>query len=645
MKTFLKKSLRFLIALLLPVTAMAQHGGGPPPIPPAPIHDTNICGPKMLHWGLDPETGDPADPPNGVVWYWQTAPDGEVKISTNHSRDYQANTTGTYYLKAYVPSDNIWSEGSTSVSVVIDEVELATATEAHHCGYTTLLAGTPSSGIIWYWQTDPLGTSKTNSSDTLHVPISGSGSQYFIRAWDNVNGCWSPFSGINQPTVYSAGNATASPSSQTIFDGQKTSVALSSPDNVTGYSFTASGTNTNPLTGTGYSIHQTLTLNAGVTSGTATYIVTAQSLTPEQQLCSGAPFEVDVNVYQLPAVTAPSHRLSVSGLTLSVQAIYDSYRWHNVTSGGDLGSSSTQLVTSADSYTVTVTKDGTSVTSKPFAVFSSDYGTTANYVRSNVTQVSGITAESQLSSLTENQLMQSTAYFDGLGRPLQTVSTKASPAHKDFVQPNVYDEFGREAQKYLPFAATGTADGSLKPDVITTTGSYAGAAQNFYNTPSSKVAVDTRYNTQTTFEPSPLNRPTTDLGTGQNWVDNNKTITHNYLMNADGTGTGQEHIIAWIVSSGALVKAPAVTGSVLTGGYYANGQISIKVTTDEEGHGVREYTDKLGHVILKKVQAVAGSTDLNNLDQWTSTYYVFDDFGNLAFVLPPEAVKALNAQQ
>jgi hypothetical protein len=56
-----------------------------------------------------------------------------------------------------------------------------------------------------------------------------------------------------------------------------------------------------------------------------------------------------------------------------------------------------------------------------------------------------------------SQYMESIEYFDGLGRPLQSVSVGASPNGKDIVTPIAYDAFGREDKKYLPYeAASGT---------------------------------------------------------------------------------------------------------------------------------------------------------------------------------------------
>jgi hypothetical protein len=49
---------------------------------------------------------------------------------------------------------------------------------------------------------------------------------------------------------------------------------------------------------------------------------------------------------------------------------------------------------------------------------------------------------------TSCDLMQTVQYFDGLGRPLQTVQVKGSTINRDVVQPIAYDQFGREAVKY-----------------------------------------------------------------------------------------------------------------------------------------------------------------------------------------------------
>jgi len=92
-----------------------------------------------------------------------------------------------------------------------------------------------------------------------------------------------------------------------------------------------------------------------------------------------------------------------------------------------------------------------------------------NYVRTWDASAPGLDPNSIMSQPVTGSL-QSTQYFDGLGRLLQTVNKQASPLQNDMVTAVVYDAFGREQYKYLPFtsvsAQTGdvTNDGNVKLD-------------------------------------------------------------------------------------------------------------------------------------------------------------------------------------
>lgn len=69
------------------------------------------------------------------------------------------------------------------------------------------------------------------------------------------------------------------------------------------------------------------------------------------------------------------------------------------------------------------------------------------------------------SSRTTSEVKQTTRYFDGLGRPLQTVTKKITPAGRDLATPVIYDSLGKEAYKYLPYPQTtaNTSDGGFNP--------------------------------------------------------------------------------------------------------------------------------------------------------------------------------------
>ena len=70
---------------------------------------------------------------------------------------------------------------------------------------------------------------------------------------------------------------------------------------------------------------------------------------------------------------------------------------------------------------------------------------------------------------------------------------------------------------------------------------------------------------------------------------------------------------------------------------YASGSLALVVTTHEHENKVEEYKDKEGKVILKKVQL--NDTLFNGYTGWLSTYYVYDVFNRLRYVIPPKAVQ------
>jgi hypothetical protein len=328
---------------------------------------------------------------------------------------------------------------------------------------------------------------------------------------------------------------------------------------------------------------------------------------------------------------------------------FDLYTWKN-SLGQTVQSSTAQTfpTSTPDTYTVVVTKGTLTCESAQFTVGSQFYNQNLNYIVTNTVTVDNVLTPAAVDILpvAVDSKTQTIQYFDGLGRPAQTVATQASPLGKDIVTPIAYDEYGRENRKYLPFA-NGT-NGWMQGSLLDGDKNYIGAPLTFY-TSAAKVAHDTqRQFSETIFEPSPLNRPSKDYGPGSAWAPSptgsDKYVEHKYLNNQYGTSAWQEKIIAWQINStsGALERSTSTnTAYVLSGGYYASNQLTIKVTVDESGNAIREYSDKLGHTVLKKVQIVAGSTDLNNESQWASTYYVYDDAGNLSVVLPPEAVKVL----
>ncbi|WP_419699083.1 DUF6443 domain-containing protein [Mucilaginibacter sp. NFX135] len=247
---------------------------------------------------------------------------------------------------------------------------------------------------------------------------------------------------------------------------------------------------------------------------------------------------------------------------------------------------------------------------------------------------------------TSCELMQTVQYFDGLGRPLQTVQVKGSPLNKDVVQPFAYDQFGRETTKYLPYAAT-TADGSYKTDALSTgiNGFYNPTGNGTSGTQQSNgIVVIPQPFAQTNFEPSPLNRVVEQGAPGTPWqpVAGNTTghtqkivYTTNNLNAFSGTDTSVSMRVTLYNATINSNQSRTLTIGNTAGNYYPAGQLYVTVSKDENwksgrGGTTEEYKDKEGHVVLKRTFNYTGGAL-----QMLSTYYVYDDLGNLAFVLPP----------
>ncbi len=197
-------------------------------------------------------------------------------------------------------------------------------------------------------------------------------------------------------------------------------------------------------------------------------------------------------------------------------------------------------------------------------------------------------------------------YYDGLGRPVQTVQHKLSPGGTDIVTLQEYDGAGRPFKSYLPAS------------VITTTGAYVLPTE--FKTVSNIFYSDSRTFEETVYESSPLNRVDKVYGPGSAWYSNDKSVTTSRHTNG---GSGELSCALYAVTSPTSLQRK---------GLYSAGELYVTKITGEDGLVSYTFTDKLGQVVLERVM---NGTIMND------TYYVYDDFGNLRYVLPPEASDAL----
>lgn len=212
---------------------------------------------------------------------------------------------------------------------------------------------------------------------------------------------------------------------------------------------------------------------------------------------------------------------------------------------------------------------------------------------------------------TNLKVTESVQYFDGLSRPKQSIAVKSSPTGKDVVTKYEYDGFGRQVNDYLAVPQSGTLNGGI----------YASPLSNAVNP---DIYGNEKIYSEKRLESSPLNRIQEQVQVGTAWSD--KPIKYDYGTN--GTGEVYRYLISSSLYQGATRSsfdpAPATA--------YPSGQLYKNTVKDEDGNETQEFKNAKGQVIL--VRKVISPT-LN-----ADTYYVYNEYDQLAFVIPPKAVAA-----
>jgi RHS repeat-associated protein len=179
-------------------------------------------------------------------------------------------------------------------------------------------------------------------------------------------------------------------------------------------------------------------------------------------------------------------------------------------------------------------------------------------------------------------------YMDGLGRPIQTIKENYGATGKFVKSTITYDAIGREDRMYHPFEST----------------------TNGVQTPSIYI-VPFKY---TVYEASPLNRPIKQY---------NEDGT--YITLAYGTNIANDVWLFSVTNNASIDVDDIVTPN----NFYAANQL-IKTTITNENSKVTEvFKDKLGRVILTRKKLNGQNVD---------TYNVYDDYGQLVMVIPPDAM-------
>ncbi|MDG2194273.1 MAG: DUF6443 domain-containing protein [Polaribacter sp.] len=238
-------------------------------------------------------------------------------------------------------------------------------------------------------------------------------------------------------------------------------------------------------------------------------------------------------------------------------------------------------------------------------------------------------AVTNMSSITVNSdALKNVNYFDGLGRAMQSVAIKQSNSEKDIISHIEYNDLGQQEKTYLSYVPTASgSDGLYRTDALSNTNS-------FYNT--TKYDFTTNPYSQKTIETSPINRILEQTAPGNDWKVGTAFLAKGY---SDGhtikfeydTNTSDVNQYSVTLSFANNTYTPLLVDN----GTYSSNELYKTITKDENwtntqthvtDHTTQQFKNKQGQVVLKR-------TYNNNIIH--DTYYIYDDYGNLTYVLPP----------
>lgn len=249
---------------------------------------------------------------------------------------------------------------------------------------------------------------------------------------------------------------------------------------------------------------------------------------------------------------------------------------------------------------------------------------TKNYIKTTTYKTATTTS---IATPTTAQAAQAVSYFDGLGRPTQQLAVKQSNSSKDIIGLTEYDGIGRQKREYLPYASTQN------------TSEYLTSVKSQLLAQYQTLYADSIAYSDKEYEKSPLNRILKQSAPGTDWkLGSGHEVRFEYQTNVANEVKWFKATSDFTTNAITLING---SGTV----FYAANQLYKTITKDEnwvspsKNHTTEEFKDREGNIVLKRTYS--DYFDINSsLIAATvphDTYYVYDQYGNLTYVIPPIA--------
>jgi RHS repeat-associated protein len=214
---------------------------------------------------------------------------------------------------------------------------------------------------------------------------------------------------------------------------------------------------------------------------------------------------------------------------------------------------------------------------------------------------------------TTADVMIDISYFDGLGRPVQDISSMASPDQMDIINYSLYDGAGRLDKLYMSYKSSSPNQNSQFEDFSNFELHQESFIEDEYS------SADKEYGfTQYVYESNPINRVIKNSVPGAAWritSENPHYLSYEYSLNSTT-------INSWRRDNNGVYQSIS----------YGPGTLIIEVSKNENQNLnqsiTKKYKDKFDHLVM--VEVMSGSTS-------DRTLYIYDIFDKLCCVMTPMA--------
>ncbi|HCQ12820.1 DUF6443 domain-containing protein [Flavobacterium sp.] len=236
--------------------------------------------------------------------------------------------------------------------------------------------------------------------------------------------------------------------------------------------------------------------------------------------------------------------------------------------------------------------------------------------------------------VTDSNKTEQVIYYDDQGRPIQVIIPNAGGDKEDVIGHYEYDELGRETKTYLPYVS------NLSNPLGYVSNVKSSIAPFYLNKFPDDFQDGTNPYSEVIAENSPIGKILKQAAPGSDWKVKQDDTDHN--LKFDYRSNNYAEVARFDV---LFQNDNTILPQLFYNGNYLQDQLIVTITknenwtsTNEKVNTTETFSDKSGRKILtREYLKENGNYIVHN------TYYVYDFYGNLTFVIPPAASDAIES--